>query len=139
MLETGNSSTGTKPESPFKHEPLRGLWKKHYFSAHFVGKNIQNHFSGSKLDRFIREVLDPEKSPVVTREMIEEFAHRFANEPLERRAEAQKLTGEWIIFAKHGGQNYYLCLATHNSKDQATYDRITTVCFREFPFLAAHS
>lgn len=137
-METSNNPTGTKPASPFKYEPLRGLWKKHYFSAHFVARNIQNHFSGGKLDKLIREVFDATKSPMVTREMIEELAHRYANEPLDQRAETQKLTGEWIVFAKHGGQNYYLCLATHDSKDQATFDRISMVSFREFPFLAAH-
>jgi hypothetical protein len=135
-LEAGESRLGTKPASEFTHEPLRGLWHKHYFSAHFVGKNIQNHFAGRRLDRFIRKIFDPAKSPIVTREMIEEFAHGFAHEPLEHRAEAERLTGEWIIFAKHEEQNYYLCLATHTSGDEAIFARIASACFRQFPFLA---
>jgi hypothetical protein len=46
-----------------------------------------------------------------------------------------KLTGEWIIFARHDGKNYYLCLNTHEAGDQFVYDRIMEHCVRDFPGL----
>jgi hypothetical protein len=39
-LEEGEPSTGVKPATQFKNLPLKGLWHKHYFSAHFVAMNI---------------------------------------------------------------------------------------------------
>jgi hypothetical protein len=134
-LESGKPSLGTKPASEFNREPLKGLWHKHYFSAHFIGRNMSNYLSGGKLHQFLSEVLDPGKSPNVTREMIAEIAHRVVEEPLDVRANTEKLTGEWIVFAKHGGQNYYLCLAKHDTGDQAIYDQIDLVAFKQFPFL----
>jgi predicted transcriptional regulator len=48
----------------------------------------------------------------------------------------ERLTGEWIVFAKHEGRNYYLTLATH---DKTTHEherqQIENICYREFPFL----
>lgn len=32
----------------------------------------------------------------------------------QRLREAERLTGEWIVFAKHQGLNYYLTLAMHD-------------------------
>jgi hypothetical protein len=81
--------------------------------------------------------MDPSKSPVITKEMITELAHRVTHEPVEDRANNKKLTGEWIVFAKEAGQNYYLCLNTHNAGDQQIVDRIKSNCLREFPFLSA--
>ena len=69
--------------------------------------------------------------------MINELVRRVTNEPLEMRDAAKKLTGEWIVFLKHGGKNYYLCVNTHNAGDQVIYDRIMTHCVRDFPDLPA--
>jgi hypothetical protein len=52
------------------------------------------------------------------------------------RARAQELTGEWIVFAKHEGKNYYLCLAGHDEGDDHIFARISDGCAYEFPFLS---
>jgi hypothetical protein len=57
-------------------------------------------------------------SELITQEMINELVHRVTNEPLEMRDAAKKLTGEWIVFLKQGGKNYYLCVNTHKAGDQ---------------------
>jgi hypothetical protein len=67
--------------------------------------------------------------------MIDELAHRVTIESIERRSAAGRRTGEWIVFAKAQGQNYYLCLATHEASDEQTFDRIATHCIRDFPEL----
>ena len=134
-LESGEKNIETKPATSFNRKPLQGLWHKHFFSHHFVPHNISNALKGGTIESLINEVMDPKKSPVVTKEMIGELAHRVTHEPIEERAKNNKLTGEWIIFAKHDQKNHYLCLNTHNAGDQQIYDRISKNCQREFPFL----
>jgi hypothetical protein len=136
-IEGESGITKTKAASEFTKPPLSGLWHKHFFSARFMPKNILNQLGNGKLKAIVEEVLDPENSPVVTEEMINELSHRVTLETFESRATKGKLTGEWIIFARHDGQNYYLCLATHDTGDQKIYDNIKAGCFGEFPFLAS--
>lgn len=69
--------------------------------------------------------------------MIEELARRATTKHVERRDVEGKLTGEWLIFAKHGGENYYLSLNTHVAGDQFIYDRIMEHCPKNFPELQA--
>jgi hypothetical protein len=45
------------------------------------------------------------------------------------------MTGDWIVFAKHQGQNFYLGLATHDDDDEALYERLRQGGEWEFPFL----
>ena len=50
------------------------------------------------------------------------------------------MTGEWIIFAKFNGTNYYLGLAGHSKskdEDEALYAQVKAYCSFEFPFLFA--
>ena len=102
-----------------------------------MAHNIVNHLGGGRLERLVDEIFDPNDSPVVTEKMINELAHRASVESFEQRASDGKLTGEWIVFAKHEGKNYYLCLATHRTSDQSIHNKIKAVCWREFPFLAS--
>lgn len=135
-LETGRSVRGTKPESPFKGELLRGLWHKHYTCARFVARNMINQLGRGKSNRIIAEVLNLESPTIITDVMINELARRLTVEQIEEREQFGELTGEWIVFAKHAGRNYYLCLATHNSGDKAIFDRIVSACLPQFPFLS---
>lgn len=135
-LEKGDGNTETKLATEFRRPPLAGLWHKHYFSAHFLVPNIQNALKGGNLEDLISEIMDPAKSSIITKEMISEFAHRVTHEPVAERANSNKLTGEWIVFAKKDGKNFYLCLNTHNAGDQQVADRIKDHCLREFPFLS---
>ncbi len=127
----------TKPATLFTRPPLKGLWHKHFFSARFVGHNIATHMQGKRLEDTVRSVFDPARSPTVTREMVEELAHAVSHGALEERGGLGRLTGEWIVFAQHQGQNYYLTLATHTTEDQQTFDEIVSMAYAEFPFLAA--
>jgi hypothetical protein len=135
-LEGKPSRIRTKPASEFKNEPLKGLWHKHFFSARFIAHNIKNQLSGGRLKTLISEVFNPAKSPVVTAQMINELSHRVVSESFEAREQEGKLTGEWIVFAKHDGKNYYLTISTHNTGDEVIYEQIKSVCFPQFPFLA---
>jgi len=135
-LESGKTHPQTKPASQFSRKPLKGLWHKHFFSAHFVPHNISNALKGGVLEKLVNEVLDPSKSPIITKEMISELSYRVVHEPIEGRANDNKLTGEWVVFAKYNQKNYYLCCNTHNAGDQMIFDRIESNCIKDFPFLS---
>jgi hypothetical protein len=91
----------------------------------------------SVLGRRLAEILehDPAKSTLFTREIGDELARRVAHEPVEARNARKKLTGEWFVYLRHGGKNYYLCCNTHYVGDQFIYDRIMQNCVRDFPNL----
>jgi hypothetical protein len=136
-VEQGERPSGVKPATQFKNMPLKGLWHKHYFSAQFLMENIALGLGKNGLEKLVNQVLDPAKSLVITQEMINELARRVAHEPVETRDAQKKLTGEWIIYLRRDGKNYYLCCNTHNAGDQFIYDRIMEHCVREFPDLPA--
>ena len=117
--------------------PLKGLWHQHYFSARFLPKNIHLELGKTGVEKLVNEVVDPAKSTKITPEMIKELAHRVTHEPLETRSAREKLTGEWIIYLRYEGKNYYLCCNTHDAGDQFIYDRIMENCVRDFPNLPA--
>ncbi|MGA2636191.1 hypothetical protein [Methylocella sp.] len=135
-LEDGELHNGVKPATQFRNLPLKGLWHKHFSPAHFLVNNLLLGLGKNGLKTLVEEALDPSKSSVITQGMIDELAYRVAYEPVENRCREGKMTGEWLIFAKHDGKNYYLCLNSHGVGDQFIYDRIMTYCTNEFPKLA---
>jgi len=64
------------------------------------------------------------------------IAHDVVHGNYMRRSDANQLTGEWIIYAQHEGQNYYLCLGEHNSGDDHIRAKIDSVCVPEYSFLS---
>jgi hypothetical protein len=73
----------------------------------------------------------------VTKDALEELAHRAVHEALEQRGDNGKLTGEWVVFAKHDGKNYYLSLNAHHAGDQNVHDCIMQLATKDFPDLSA--
>lgn len=130
----------TKPATEFKGHFLKGLWHKHFLPAlpSSFAHNILNHLGKNGLTQLVEEVFDPRKSSVVTQEMINELAHRVVEESIEERGAANKLTGEWIIFAKENGKNYYICISPHKSGDENIANNIK-ICAHEFHFLSKYS
>lgn len=45
------------------------------------------------------------------------------------------LTGEWLIYKKYQGKNYYLCLAKHDEGDKNIYKNKVLPCLDDFPEL----
>ena len=140
----------TKPEEQFKKEPLKGLWHKHYGSSRFMGKNLTNHWKlqdKSTSKKFHEMALETSKSygqngflptidsPIELRRFTADLAQNFIA-GLKEREDSKELTGEWIVFAKHAGSNYYLTVAHHGEKnrDRNILMRVRS-CKTEFPFL----
>jgi hypothetical protein len=141
-LEGIGLPSNLKPPIQNKHPPLKGLWHKHYLEDGQRGMAI-NIKKG--LGRFglplVQQRADEAAAAGEQRYIMPEDVEAIATDAVfgnwQRLAAAQALTGEWIVYARHEGQNYYLSLATHES---STHDRvrqqIDALCCQEFPFLA---
>lgn len=132
---------GTQRPEKFKHEALRGLRKKHWFTARFIPKNVLNVLNNGGLDKVIWDALDPSNAP--PDETHEGYARRLSlligrlsvEVPIQHRQRARKLSGEWIVFAPHATGNHYLSVSTHTEGDSVIREKIIRHCAPEFPFL----
>jgi hypothetical protein len=135
-LEAGDGNTGTKIATPFKHPPLKGLWHKHYFAARFLAHNIQLGLGKNGLREIVESSLLPHLGETASAETIEQMLLRVTTEPIEKRYADRAMTGEWVIFARRGEANYYLCVSTHNHGDDEIHKRIMDVASMDFPDVA---
>jgi hypothetical protein len=140
-LEDLSRPAGTKAAEQFDRPPLRGFWKKHYLVGGIssFAKNIVLGFGKKK--RGLRQIIQEHWNPAtahlppeaVSRNIAKAITSSYADRSL-----SHELTGEWIIFARHEGQNYYLCLAMHDEvrvDPNVLVERIKNGCVSEFPFL----
>jgi len=134
-------STSTGNERPFNGPVLRGLHKKHFTDARFILKNIGIHLGYengkmARLDRIIRQAFERNTSGYVDDDFINYITHHTTVGAYEDRTR-KGLTGEWIIFKKHQGKNYYLTLAAHNEGDESIRRRVEMAYEFDFPFFLA--
>jgi hypothetical protein len=140
--------SSTKPATKFGKPPLDRFWHKHFSSARHIVHNIgatwginRGGAGNQALDVMIRRVTenygaDPAMLPKV-------FSYHFVVDGFVARAQCRnrqkegRLTGDWIIFAKHADENYYLALASHADGDQPDrlYAELVQSCAAEYPFL----
>jgi hypothetical protein len=129
--------------------PLDRFWHKHYSSARHIPRNIADQWGLSRggagnegLDRLIDDAVN--KLGDTPGALASYIAHELVVGGYEKRAlrsdprqREAKLTGNWIILGKHGGQRYYLALATHEAGERPfhLYDSLVKSCAAEFPFL----
>jgi hypothetical protein len=138
-LEGIKPTSRTKEEAQFKRPPLQGLWHKHFFSPKHLVKNIGVRWNldngGNKgLSTMISEIQKKHgQDPDVWPSML---AHRLVMGGFEERA-ARGLTGDWIIYAKHENNNFYLDLATHEEglEPEQLLQKLRNGCNAEFPFI----
>lgn len=143
-----SSQTPTKPAAPLSGEILGRFMHKHYTSAAFLVRNIQNQWFegyGKKHKLLAAEIANIVPVGYVVEDEGDawkkagQIAHIAALEGYKRRANRQQLTGEWIVYYVHNGQNYYLDIAFHDEAstpegEQALYNRLALACQWEFPF-----
>ena len=133
--ETGKKTLGIKQSTPFRKLPLKGLWHKHYYSPRFIGHNLANELANGKVKDIVHGFFEPHLGKPAKKEMFEKLSQRIVKGSLDERKAKSKMTGEWIVFAKHQNQNYYLCMATHNNGDVEIRNKIDLICCKEFEFL----
>ena len=136
----GNGITQTKVAREFKKR-LKGFWHKHYSSSRFIGKNLMNAWEMDKESSLKFEKMALEVSAVSIKESgvddLKQFCSNLAMKFVggyEKKSNLMKLTGEWIVFKKHEGVNYYLTLANHSEEDERVLKRIL-LCEKQFSFL----
>lgn len=140
-LEGIGGPSQLKPPILFRHPPLNGLWHKHYLESGIraVAINVQKRLKKYGIPSLKHNIEESEKANVkrvFTKEDAGAIVKDLMHGNWERLAEAQALTGEWIIYARHEGQNYYLCLARHeHSQHEDIRKQIDAVCCQEFAFL----
>lgn len=124
-----------------RYPPLKGLWHKHYMQDGLssLAMNVQKGLSKYGIPFFeqkIQEAKDAGEERFLSPEDVPALVNDVVSGNRQRLAEDQAITGEWLVFAKHEGKNYYLCVTTH---DKSTHDhlrkQIDEVCCKEFPFL----
>jgi hypothetical protein len=133
--------TGLKPPSRLRHLPLKGLWHQHYMQTDIasMAMNIKhglNLFESPLFKQKIREAEAAGEERYLSVEDVGPLVQDMVHGNWERLREVEKITGEWIVFAKHLGENYYLCLATHDKSTHSDLQRqIDALCCKEFSFL----
>lgn len=126
--------TRAKPEAPLR-PPLSGLLHKHYLqprSKRSIATNVRNYW-GRGLSGFFDPAKAIMQDQTVPYEKKAEALSRAVVDGYRKRSKSQKLTGEWIVYARHQEANYYLTLGTHG-EDEAIRNRVLACC-REFPHL----
>lgn len=66
-----------------------------------------------------------------------EIVHRLVLTGIDDRAGSGRITGDWIVYGKHEGLNYYLALATHEQAfdPDAFLDFLKVHAADDFPFI----
>lgn len=140
ILEGHQKKSGLKQASLFNRDPLKGLWHKHYLEDGLasMARNLGRGLGKYGIPWFQKGIADAKSSGeerYVTEGDIADIANDTVAGNWERLKKDSALTGEWLIFARHENQNYYLCLARHKSDLQIIRKQIDEICVREFPFL----
>jgi hypothetical protein len=133
----------SKKEEQFKHAPLKGFWKAHFSDARFLEQNIANHWglnyeNSPKFLALCEKVAKDEAETPTPHGWPGRLAHHLVITAYEERASRKKLTGEWLIFGKSQGKNYYLAAVKHSSTtqgDEEIYATLKHYCAPEFPSL----
>jgi hypothetical protein len=145
-LEGITRGTRTGKERAFTGDLLKGLWKKHFYSDRFIARNLANYLSSKKgkkaFDNYAREAFSENEGDFIEEKTLNKIGYFVTFGALKDKAscsgqEKDALTGEWIIFGKCNGQNYYLCIANHDEGDQRIRNTILSMCPTQFPFLSA--
>jgi hypothetical protein len=126
-LEARQIRSHTVAESPFDYPPLVGLYKTHFTSPQFLAKNLAN-FARSKAGRKHFESVWASaaaecEDDSVNDAFIAQLVYGITVGAYEARSGSKALTGEWIVFKKCSGGNYYFTLAGHSETNDDIYER----------------
>ncbi|KAA1050867.1 hypothetical protein [Pseudocitrobacter sp. 73] len=131
----------TKSPTMFNRKPfLRGLWHKHYYGSGIdvMARNLLvalNNYGLPQLEAKVEEAINSGEERYFTAEDVAMVAFDAVSGNWERRANEQKITGHWIIYAIHEGKNFYLSLGKHTDDEAELRQQIEAICVHQFPFL----
>jgi hypothetical protein len=126
----------TKRETPFRKGPLAGLMHKHYFSARQIVFNVNNYWArAGMLERAISKMAATVRAADGPWTVSGMMANRLVDDAIKHKTLGRSLTGDWIVYKRHNGRNFYLTLAAHNERSADIYGRLAPYAAREFPEL----
>lgn len=132
----------TKPEEKFKRQKLGGLYHKHFLEddVNSLLLNIAKpHISTCKykksdapevFDKLSEEIFNNIKEGDDVNHIINSYVYGG----YKNSKSNSTLTGEWLVYAKEEGLNYYLCIGEHGN-DEIIRSQIDSICLNEFPFI----
>jgi len=126
----GHRARGHVEVRPFNHPPLKGLLHAHFLQAAFVPMNLANEMKTKRGKTQIDSVFAD--ANLSDDEKVKLSAHQATVGMFERRSARNALTGEWILYAEHQGQRYYLAIASHIEDDAVIYKRMMERCEQHF-------
>jgi hypothetical protein len=125
---------------------LRGLYHAHHSMAFFMAENALRNWNRKVRESGLPEhdYMEKRASELLMQRMETGMPQETAAKDLLKEIAYVELmagiegpqpkTGEWLIYAKHAGINYYLALAFHTEGDDNILKRMRP-CFQEFEFL----
>ncbi|PHM20828.1 MAG: hypothetical protein CK604_07120 [Curvibacter sp. PD_MW3] len=140
-LEGVGAPSRLKPPIQNRHPPLKGLWHKHHLQDGLgsLAKNLRrslHKYGMPYLEQQIQEAERLGEERYITPDMVGALVDDAVLGNLRRLSEDRSITGEWLLYAKYEGKNYYLCLTSHDaSQHDELRKQIDLVCCREFSFL----
>ena len=87
-----------------------------------------------KFDALISEAIFGNTSGYDPKKVAGHIAHDLTIKALKMRSK-KGLTGEWIVFQKYKGHNYYLTIGTHDEGDKNIFARVRQGYDMNFSFL----
>lgn len=139
-MEGLRAGKGTRPDEPFHGATLKGLRKKHFAGARLLAYNIGAHFhidkgGNARLDAVVARAFEENTSGYVDDQFCQTLADLMTVAAIEERTRNGRMSGEWIVFHRHDGKNFYLTLASHKEADQTILKRVQLACsFDGLPF-----
>ena len=122
VLEGLASNSSTKESAQFRRPPLHPSWHKHFSTARHLMRNMGERWglgnSGNRdLSAMIGAVAvesgdQPDLWP-------KRLVHQLVLGGLDDRAAVRRMTGDWIIFAKHEGKTFTLAWEPMTRRDES--------------------
>ena len=137
-LEGFEEKNRTKPPSEFQNKPLKGFWHKHLegYTEEKLETNFYNYIKQKDSMNLLSEnnklyVIDSKQS-------LDKVIHHLVKQFYDYKNEKQLWTGDWLIYGKYNGENYYLMFSTHGKgrkDDNSIFNTMEAKCKNQFPFL----
>lgn len=148
LERTRSTRSRTKTEKRLRYGELAGLYHKHWTQASFMPVNLKNEAEKNgemRILRALRRTFEDGEydGKILGDDQAKAIAHELIISAYEDRTRGSEkgqngsLTGQWIVYAKHGGANYYLTLGLHDEGNHSVFARCVPALL-EFPELRAH-
>jgi hypothetical protein len=139
-LEDPKDRTRTKKAKKFSGGRLKGFWHTHFFNGD-VSQQATNYLKllnkEGAVELIIKDIMAETDDPAI---IAKKIAERIVPQQFDDITNKKSWTGDWVIYAKYEGKNYYLMICKHSSQGEDTdhlYYEMKEKCGSQYPFLFA--